>query len=205
VDWIHRAQDRDHWYAFVNTVMNLQVRSSLAERLSAFQTGLLHGVSSLFHYSVRPLLSCMLDAIKQRHWQSDNSPLHVPSTRHELLLLPLSLRCHSNRSRNVSRMQKKGNKSIDWNIQNIGRLEAMSFHMRTPKLNACQEQGGGELLHGPTRVPAGVEAGPARINWPELIRDEQNSEHFRNTCICLLRYPSVVNVSVLQYTALLGS
>jgi hypothetical protein len=25
VDWIHLAQDRDHWRADVNTVMNLQV------------------------------------------------------------------------------------------------------------------------------------------------------------------------------------
>jgi hypothetical protein len=25
VDWIHVAQDRDHWKAFVNTVMNLCV------------------------------------------------------------------------------------------------------------------------------------------------------------------------------------
>jgi hypothetical protein len=24
-DWIHLAQDRDTWWAFVNTVMNLQV------------------------------------------------------------------------------------------------------------------------------------------------------------------------------------
>jgi hypothetical protein len=25
VDWIHWAQDRDRWWALVNTVMNLQV------------------------------------------------------------------------------------------------------------------------------------------------------------------------------------
>jgi hypothetical protein len=25
VDWIHLAQDRDNWWAFVNIVMNLQV------------------------------------------------------------------------------------------------------------------------------------------------------------------------------------
>jgi hypothetical protein len=25
VDWIHLAQDRHHWWAVVNTVMNLQV------------------------------------------------------------------------------------------------------------------------------------------------------------------------------------
>jgi hypothetical protein len=25
MDWIHLAQDRDHWRDFVNTVMNLQV------------------------------------------------------------------------------------------------------------------------------------------------------------------------------------
>jgi hypothetical protein len=25
VDWMHLAQDRDQWLAFVNTVMNLQV------------------------------------------------------------------------------------------------------------------------------------------------------------------------------------
>jgi hypothetical protein len=25
VDWMHLAQDRDQWWAFVNTVMNLQV------------------------------------------------------------------------------------------------------------------------------------------------------------------------------------
>jgi hypothetical protein len=25
VDWIHLAQDRDQWWALVNTVMNLQV------------------------------------------------------------------------------------------------------------------------------------------------------------------------------------
>jgi hypothetical protein len=27
VAWIHLAQDRDHWWAVVNTVMNLQVRA----------------------------------------------------------------------------------------------------------------------------------------------------------------------------------
>jgi hypothetical protein len=25
VDWIHLAQDRDQWWAYVNTVMNFQV------------------------------------------------------------------------------------------------------------------------------------------------------------------------------------
>jgi hypothetical protein len=25
VDWIHLAQDKDQWWAFVNTLMNLQV------------------------------------------------------------------------------------------------------------------------------------------------------------------------------------
>jgi hypothetical protein len=28
VEWIHLAQDRDHWQALVNAVMNLQVLAS---------------------------------------------------------------------------------------------------------------------------------------------------------------------------------
>jgi hypothetical protein len=51
VDWIHSAQDRDTWWAFVNTVMNLWVPkmrgiSGLAEHTLSFsRRSLLHGVS----------------------------------------------------------------------------------------------------------------------------------------------------------------
>jgi hypothetical protein len=51
VDWIHVAQDRDRWWAPVNTVVNLQVPrqagvSLLPERIISFSTRtLLHGVS----------------------------------------------------------------------------------------------------------------------------------------------------------------
>jgi hypothetical protein len=44
VDWVHIAQDRGHWWAIVNTVMNhrfYKMRlSSLFERLLASQEGL---------------------------------------------------------------------------------------------------------------------------------------------------------------------
>jgi hypothetical protein len=51
VDWIHLAQERGHWWAVVNTVMNLPVPPRAGNFMTSFVTTgfskrtLLHGVS----------------------------------------------------------------------------------------------------------------------------------------------------------------